>query len=116
MGGNSALYAHLLAERYAAPYTGIFGALPELADAQRFPARAGPVADPAIATAWEKMTAVNQAAVDEVFDECARLRFLPRSGNKDLDAFKTRHCGMWQNCTLYAHGAVSRPGGRTAPA
>jgi cytochrome c peroxidase len=66
-GGDRTFYAHVVANRYAAPYTEIFGPLPDLADMQRFPPHAGPVAEPASRAAWEGMAAADQTAINQVF-------------------------------------------------
>ncbi|HEY4394001.1 MAG TPA: cytochrome c peroxidase [Polyangia bacterium] len=54
--------AHFLAAHYAAPYTAIFGPLPDLSDPSRFPADGKP-GDPA----WNGMTAADQATVNLVY-------------------------------------------------
>ena len=54
--------AHHLAAHYADRYAALFGPLPPLADAARFPAQGMP-GD----AAWEAMTAADRAAVDRVF-------------------------------------------------
>lgn len=62
--------AHLLARRYRAPYEAIFGPLPPLEDAARFPARGRPVVGDARhphQAAWDAMSAEDQRAVNEVF-------------------------------------------------
>jgi cytochrome c peroxidase len=54
--------AHLVADHYAAPYTGVFGALPDISDPARFPASGKPL-DPA----WEAMTAADQTTINTIF-------------------------------------------------
>ncbi|HZX97839.1 MAG TPA: cytochrome c peroxidase [Myxococcales bacterium] len=54
--------AHLIAAVYAAPFQEVFGALPDLSDAQRFPASGKP-GNPS----WDQMTAQDQSAVNRVF-------------------------------------------------
>jgi cytochrome c peroxidase len=66
-GGSRTQYAHLVAEQYRAEYEVLFGPLPELSDAKRFPAAAGPVADPAARAAWEAMAAADQETVNRIF-------------------------------------------------
>ena len=63
-GGDRTQYAHLVAARYAADYAALFGPLPDM---DALPARAGPVADPAAAAAWDRMALDRRAAVNGVF-------------------------------------------------
>lgn len=63
-GGDRTQYAHLVAEAYAAPYTTLFGDLPDL---DHLPASAGPVANPEAAAAWQAMTERDRKAVSRVF-------------------------------------------------
>lgn len=66
-GGTRTQFAHLIAQHYRAEYEAIFGPLPALSDAGRFPANAAPVADPAAAAAWQGMSAADRQAVNRVF-------------------------------------------------
>lgn len=66
-GGNRTQYAHLIARFYGADYRAIFGPLPELNDAGRFPASAGPVEDEAARAAWNRMASSDRAAVSRVY-------------------------------------------------
>lgn len=66
-GGNRAQYAHLIAEQYRAEYETIFGPLPDLSDPERFPAAAGPVANPAARAAWQQMAPEDQELINRVF-------------------------------------------------
>ncbi|HHY55850.1 MAG TPA: cytochrome-c peroxidase [Chloroflexi bacterium] len=66
-GGDRTFYAHLIAEHYAGEYTALFGPLPDLADATRFPPHAGPVDAVAASIAWETMTPDDRDAVNRVF-------------------------------------------------
>jgi cytochrome c peroxidase len=71
-GTSRLAIAHLLDEdaRYARAYSELFGALPELRDAQRFPREGRPVAgepENPHAVAWATMTPEDQAAVDRAF-------------------------------------------------
>lgn len=66
-GGNRTRFAHIIAEHYAAEYEAIFGALPDLADRQRFPSNAGPVDNVSAAIAWENMSSDDRDAVNRVF-------------------------------------------------
>lgn len=63
-GGSRALYAHVIAENYRAPYERLFGALPELT---RVPRAAGPVNDATSAAAWGSMPEHDREAVTRVF-------------------------------------------------
>ncbi len=62
MGSSRLALAHAVADRYAAAYTAVYGALPPLADAARFPAEGRPGSP-----AWEAMGADDRRAVDRVF-------------------------------------------------
>ena len=66
-GGTRTQYARLVAEQYRAEYEALFGPMADLADAERFPAAAGPVADPAAQAAWEQMAPADQELVNQVF-------------------------------------------------
>lgn len=66
-GGNRTQYAHLIDWAYREQYQALFGALPELSDAARFPAAAGPVADPAARAAWDRMAPEDRVAVSRVY-------------------------------------------------
>lgn len=66
-GGNRTYFAHIIAQHYAAEYEAIFGALPDLADKQRFPPNAGPVDDVSAAMAWENMAPDDRDAINRVF-------------------------------------------------
>ena len=63
-GGDRTQYAHVIGAHYAEAYVAVFGPLPDL---DVLPARAGPVADPAAATAWEGMARSDREAVNLVF-------------------------------------------------
>ena len=72
LGGNRAAIAHLIHGDpvLRAEYEAVFGPLPELADAARFPADARPVSgDPEhpLERAWQAMAASDRAALDRVF-------------------------------------------------
>lgn len=54
--------AHLIAAHYKDPYQALFGPLPDLADADRFPGDGQPGT-----TAWESMAAGDQEQVDRIF-------------------------------------------------
>lgn len=57
----------VLAGDYRAPYEALFGALPDLDDARRFPARASPLGDAGARSAWAMMSKEDQAAVNRAF-------------------------------------------------
>ena len=62
MDSSRLFIAHAVADRYADAYTAVFGALPALGEAARFPAGGRPGQD-----AWEAMTAADRTAVNRVF-------------------------------------------------
>ena len=66
-GGTRGQYARLIAEAYRAEYEALFGLLPDLSDAERFPAVAGPVDDSAARAAWERMAPADREVVNQVF-------------------------------------------------
>ena len=59
--------AEVVAGAYPEQYEAVFGALPNLDDSARFPARASPQGDAAAQAAWAKMTPADQDSVTEVF-------------------------------------------------
>ena len=65
-GGDRTQYAHLVAadSGYRAAYEAVFGALPNLAG---LPPRAGPVADPARAAAWDRIPPTRRDEVTRVY-------------------------------------------------
>ena len=77
MGSNRLSILHTLAgdELLRTEYTALFGALPELSDAQRFPPDARPVPsdprDPA-GKAWNAMAQADREAVDRAFSNIAK--------------------------------------------
>ena len=66
-GGTRTQYAHVIAQHYRVEYEALFGPLPPLSEARRFPTRAGPVADPAARAAWERMTEQDREAVTRTY-------------------------------------------------
>ncbi len=66
-GGSRAQYAHLIDQQYRAEYEAIFGPLPDMADPNRFPASAGPVADPNAHAAWDGMSAADRDAITRIY-------------------------------------------------
>ncbi|MFO7168702.1 MAG: cytochrome c peroxidase [Chloroflexota bacterium] len=66
-GGTRAQYAHVIARHYRAEYEALFGPLPDLSDAGRFPPAAGPVADPQARAAWEAMSAEDRETVTRIY-------------------------------------------------
>jgi cytochrome c peroxidase len=71
-GGTRTAYAHFIAREYRAEYEAIFGPLPDLADSERFPPIAGPVADPVASAAWEEMRPKDQEAVTRVYSNIGK--------------------------------------------
>lgn len=63
-GGDRTQYAHLVADAYRAPYEALFGAVPDL---DHLPRRAGPVANPEAAAAWQAMAEPDRLGVSQVF-------------------------------------------------
>lgn len=63
-GGDRTQYTHLVTATYRERYEDLFGALPEV---DHLPPRAGPVADPAAAAAWQAMRDQDRQAVSAVF-------------------------------------------------
>ncbi len=60
---------------YAAAYEAVFGPLPDLSDAERFPAEGRPVPDDPghpHAAAWDAMTEEDRAAVDRVYSDLGK--------------------------------------------
>jgi cytochrome c peroxidase len=71
-GASRLQLAHLVADDapYRAAYESVFGALPDLSDAERFPPRGRPVPltpEHPLARAWNGMTAADRDAIDRVF-------------------------------------------------
>lgn len=67
MASSRLLVAHLVQRKYRSAYEAIFGPLPPLEDAERFPAEGKP-GDPA----WEAMAAPDRAAVNRVFSDVGK--------------------------------------------
>ena len=63
-GGDRTQYAHVVVAHYAPAYAEVFGPPPDL---DALPLRAGPVADPGAAAAWEGMAPADQDDVNVVF-------------------------------------------------
>ena len=61
------MYAHLIAKHYKADYEAIFGPLPALGDANRFPASAGPVDEPSARRAWNAMAKDDRDSVTRIY-------------------------------------------------
>ena len=59
--------AEVVARAYPEQYEAVFGALPNLDDAARFPARASPQGNEAAQAAWAEMTPADQDSVSEIF-------------------------------------------------
>ena len=84
--GTRLQYAHLIYRHYAADYETVFGALPELEDATRFPADGKP-GDPA----FDSMSDADQRAVNTVFANIGKAieayERLLISGNAPFDQY-----------------------------
>lgn len=66
-GGSRTQYAHVIEQYYRAEYEALFGPLPDLSDAARFPASAGPVPDPATLQAWEQMSPADRETISRIY-------------------------------------------------
>ncbi|MEY4641665.1 MAG: hypothetical protein RLZZ227_1659 [Pseudomonadota bacterium] len=68
-GTNRVRLAHLIGAdaRYRHMYEGLFGALPDLANAVQFPLDGGPLADPRLHEAWDGMRREDQQLIDRIF-------------------------------------------------
>ena len=68
-GGNRVALARLIAgdAEYRGVYTALFGTLPDLSDASRFPAAAAPVPGSPLESAWNAMNPADRASVTRVF-------------------------------------------------
>jgi len=86
MKGTRLGVAHAIAGSYRAPYEAVFGALPDLSDAARFPAQGKP-GDPA----WAAMSAADRDAIDRVYSNVGKaLEAYERklaTGESDVDRF-----------------------------
>jgi cytochrome c peroxidase len=59
--------ARVLATQYRGQFEPLFGPLPDLSDAERFPRRAGPVGDKRARSAWAGMAPADRQAVDRIY-------------------------------------------------
>ena len=68
-GGNRMQYARLVTSDpvYRQAYEALFGALPDLSDASRFPGAAAPVADPILDSAWQTMAPADRDLINRIF-------------------------------------------------
>lgn len=66
-GGTRMQYAHLIERYYRDEYEAIFGPMPDLSDAARFPEVAGPVEDAEAWAAWDAMQPEDREAVTWVY-------------------------------------------------
>lgn len=88
-GGNRTQYAHLIAENYADEYAALFGPLPDLSDAARFPRSAGPVDSPDASEAWSSMSVEDQETINQIFANMGKTlaayerTLLPRTARFD---------------------------------
>lgn len=110
--------AHVIYDRYRAPYEAVFGAMPALADGGRFPAEGKP-GD----ASWEGMSAADRMAVDAVFANFGKaieayertLRFTPSAADRyamgDASALTTEqqaglHHFFANGCIQCHHGPM----------
>jgi cytochrome c peroxidase len=90
-GGSRAQYAHSIAASYREDYERVFGPLPSLAG---IPAHAGPVADSASRSAWQRIPAVRQTEISRVYANIGkaiaayerRITFSPTRFDRYVDA------------------------------
>jgi cytochrome c peroxidase len=66
-GGDRTQYARVVFNHYKAEFEALFGQMPDLNDASRFPAQAGPVAAKQANAAWQLMYPTDRNAVTRVF-------------------------------------------------
>jgi cytochrome c peroxidase len=66
-GGDRTQYARVVFQQYKTEFEALFGQMPDLGDNSRFPAHAGPVANPKASAAWQSMYPVDRKAVTRVF-------------------------------------------------
>lgn len=73
-GGNRMQYVHIIANDpgYRRSYEALFGALPDLSDAGRFPEDASPLGNDTWAENWRQMTDEDREAVNRVFTNTAK--------------------------------------------
>ncbi len=73
-GGNRTQYAHIIDNDadYHAAYETLFGKFPDLSDAKRFPASAGPVSDPAASAGWKAMSEEDQDTINRIFSNMGK--------------------------------------------
>lgn len=84
-GASRTHVAGVVASAYRAEYEGVFGELPPMGDAQRFPPRATPLGDDGARAAWGAMVESDRDAVNRVFANVGKalsayqrtLRFAP---------------------------------------
>ena len=72
--GNRTQFAQIIHADagYRAEYEVIFGALPDLSDAKRFPVSAGPIPDPAASAAWKTISPEDQDAINRIFSNMGK--------------------------------------------
>jgi cytochrome c peroxidase len=68
-GANRTYYVHIIAndESYRGQYESLFGEIPDISDASRFPPSAGPVPDPIAKAAWDSMAPEDKKVINRVF-------------------------------------------------
>jgi cytochrome c peroxidase len=92
-GANRMRLVRLLLDdaRYRELYANVFGALPDISDAARFPADAGPLMDTMLHSAWDAMRDEDRQLVDRVFANVGKAlaayerKLLP--GSSRFDAY-----------------------------
>ena len=77
-GGSRMQYVHLIASdpEYRKRYQALFTALPDLADNERFPARAGPVdndTQPELSAAWQSMREEDRKLVSQIYANIGKV-------------------------------------------
>jgi cytochrome c peroxidase len=88
-GSDRMQVARVVAAHHRPAYQGLFGALPDFGDRERFPERAAPGGDPVRQAAWAKMSASDRLAVSRVFANVGKAiaaferQLLPRPSRFD---------------------------------
>lgn len=74
-GGNRMAYVRFISkdDAYRGRYEALFGPLPDLSDAARFPANASPLADSAAQDAWAAMAEADRHLVNSVFANIGKV-------------------------------------------
>ena len=90
-GGTRAQYAHVIAKHYRTQYETLFGALPALA---QVPEHAGPVADTASRSAWQRLPSTQREDISRVYANIGKaiaaferkIEFAPSRFDRYVDA------------------------------